>query len=134
MEILETNNEKKKILVIDDNEIHLVITENVLKDNYDINTARSGTEALGFLSKGFIPDLILLDILMPEMDGWETYNKIKGISLLQDVPIAFLTSLEGVREKLYASRIGASDLITKTLSGDELLERIGKIIDGQKRL
>ena len=118
----------KKILLVDDSDVHLVIAVNILKDKYEIDTAKSGKEALGILSKGLVPDLILLDILMPEMDGWETFNKIKGISLLKDVPIAFLTSLDGVREKLYASRIGANDLITKPYDGEDLLLRVEKLV------
>jgi DNA-binding response OmpR family regulator len=69
---------------------------------------------------------------MPEMDGWEVYNKIKGISLLQNVPIAFLTSLDGVREKLYASRIGAADMITKPYEGKELIARVEKILEARE--
>jgi DNA-binding response OmpR family regulator len=122
-------NDLKKILLVDDSEIHLVIAENILKRKYDVTSVKSGAEALGLLSKGLVPNLILLDILMPDMDGWETYNKIKGISLLQNVPIAFLTSLDGVREKLYASRIGAADLITKPYEGEDLLGRIKNILE-----
>ena len=119
----------KKILLIDDNDIHLLITENMLKSEYECIIARSGTEALEFLSKGNIPDLILLDILMPEMDGWETYNKIRGISLLQRVPIAFLTSVEGSREEMEASKMGAADYIKKPCEKDDLLKRVKAIVD-----
>ncbi|MCL2758962.1 MAG: response regulator [Treponema sp.] len=121
----------KKILLVDDSEVHLVIAENILKGKYNIITAKSGKEALILLSKGLVPNLILLDILMPEMDGWEAYNKIKGISLLRNVPIAFLTSLDGVREKLYASRIGAADLISKPYESVDLLNRINTILSRQ---
>ena len=126
-----TDSKLKKILIVDDSEVHLIITQNILKNKYEIITAKSGTEAVSLLSKGLVPNLILLDILMPEMDGWETYNKIKGISLLRDVPIAFLTSLDGIREKLYASRIGASDLITKSFNGEELLDRVEKLLENR---
>jgi len=123
------DNAMKKILIVDDNEVHLVIAENILKGKYEVTTAKSGKDALVLLSKGYIPNAILLDVLMPEMDGWETYNKIKGISLLRSVPIAFLTSLDGVREKLYASRIGAADLISKPYEAPELLSRIDKMME-----
>jgi len=125
------DNGMKKILIVDDNEVHLVIAENILKGKYETTSAKSGKDALVLLSKGLVPDLILLDVLMPEMDGWETYNKIKGISLLRNVPIAFLTSLDGVREKLYASRIGAADLITKPYEGGELINRIEKMLENR---
>jgi len=119
-----------KILIVDDNEVHLVIAENILKSKFEVITAKSGKDALLILSKGLVPSVILLDVLMPEMDGWETFNKIKGISLLRNVPIAFLTSLDGMREKLYASRIGAADLITKPYDGVELIKRIDSMIEG----
>jgi len=124
-----TENKLEKILVVDDSEVHLLIVDGILKGKYDTTTAKSGKEALAILSKGYVPDVILLDVLMPEMDGWETFNKIKGISLLRDVPIAFLTSLDGEREKLYASRIGAADMITKPCEGEELLKRVKGILE-----
>jgi len=126
---METNDSLKKVLVVDDSEVHLLIAEGILKGKYDTTTAKSGKEALATISKGYTPDVILLDVLMPEMDGWETFNKIKGISLLKDVPIAFLTSVDGEREKMYASRIGAADLITKPCEGEELLSRIKTILE-----
>jgi CheY-like chemotaxis protein len=120
------------ILLVDDSQVHLIIAENILKEIYKVTTANSGKEALNLLSKGFKPNLILLDVLMPDMDGWEVYNKIKGITTLQSVPIAFLTSLDGEKEKLYASRIGAADLITKPYERNELLSRVEKILEKHK--
>ena len=121
--------ENTKILVVDDSDVHLMIAENILKETYNVTTAKSGKDALALLSKGgLIPNLILLDVLMPDMDGWEVYNKIKGISLLKDVPVAFLTSLDGEKEKLYASRLGAADLITKPYDSSELLKRVETIM------
>jgi putative two-component system response regulator len=117
-----------KILLVDDSDVHLMIAENILKEKYNVTTAKSGKDALAVLAKGFIPNLILLDVLMPDMDGWEVYNKIKGISLLKDVPVAFLTSLDGEKEKLYASRLGAADLITKPYDSGELLKRVESIM------
>ena len=121
----------KKVLIVDDNEVHLVIAENILKGKFEVITAKSGKDALHLISKGLLPNVILLDVLMPEMDGWEVFNKIKGISLLQNVPIAFLTSLDGVREKLYASRIGAADMITKPYEGSELIKRIDTMLESK---
>jgi putative two-component system response regulator len=122
-----------KILLVDDSEVHLMIAENILKEKFNVTTAKSGKDALALLSKGFIPNLILLDVLMPDMDGWEVYNKVKGISLLQNVPVAFLTSLDGEKEKLYASRIGAADLITKPYDSNELLSRVENILAKQAK-
>jgi len=118
----------KKILLVDDSEVYIEIALNILKPQYDIIAAKSGNEALSFLAGGFVPDLILLDILMPEMDGWETYNLIKGISLLRDVPIAFLTALDSEADKDQAVIIGASAFITKPFQKEILLEKINAII------
>jgi CheY-like chemotaxis protein len=117
-----------KILLVDDSEIHLVIAENILSQKYLVTKASSGREALNILFKGFVPNLILLDVLMPDIDGWEVYNKIKGMPFLKNVPVAFLTSLDGEKEKLYASRLGAADLITKPYESSELLGRIESIL------
>jgi len=120
--------EKRKLLLIDDDEVALEITGAMLKSEYDIIIAKSGKGALGYLLKGVVPDLILLDILMPDMDGWETYNRIRGISLLRDVPIAFLTNLDGEDEARQAHEMGAADFIPKICKGAEFLARIDSII------
>ena len=124
--------EKKKILLIDDTEFHLSIAKNMLKNEYNVITAKSGMEALDYLIKGLIPDIILLDIEMPHMDGWETHHKIKGISLLQDVPIAFLTSSNETEDMKYAEQICAADYIIKPYEKNDLLKRINIIIENSQ--
>ena len=121
-------NTKRTLLLVDDDEIHLDVTGNMLKGEYETITAKSGKEALGYLLKGVVPDLILLDIIMPNMDGWETYNRIRGISLLRDVPIAFLTSLNGRDEVQQDHEMGAADFIPKSCKREEFLARIDAII------
>jgi len=104
---------KKKILLIDDDEMHLITAELYLKNEYEIYKTKSGNEGLTFLSNPEnIPDLILLDITMPEMDGWEVFKRIRRIPL-KDVPIAFLTSGNDQAEKERAAKLGAVDYITK---------------------
>jgi CheY-like chemotaxis protein len=81
---VDTGSEKKKILVVDDDETHLKMMEAALHDAYDVVTVKSGKEALGLFYQGVVPQLILLDIVMPEMGGWDTYDRIKAISNLHD--------------------------------------------------
>jgi len=121
--------EKRKILLVDDDEIQLSITEYMLMDNYEISTVKSGKEALELLRKGFVPSLILLDILMPGMDGWETYSNIRTIDSCHHVPILFFTSLDEAREEKYAQEIGAVDYITKPFSKNDLLRRVQAIVE-----
>lgn len=122
--------EKKKILLVDDDEIQHAIAENMLSEEYDIYKANSGNEALNYLcTSGFIPHLILLDIMMPEMDGWEVFNRVKAISLLKNVPIAFLTAVNDTAQEKRAFELGAEDFITKPYEQEYLLNRIKKILD-----
>jgi len=120
---------KKKILLVDDDEFHLLVAENMLKDEYEIFTARSGQEALDSFLKGLVPNLVLLDILMPNMDGWETYHRIRAISLLQNTPIAFLTSVSRTTEEKRAIDMGAADYIMKPYDREDILNRIKKVMD-----
>ena len=118
-------NSRKLILLVDDDEIHLSITKMALKDDYDVVMVKSGEDALGFLGKNhIIPDLVLLDILMPEMDGWEVFDKINDIATLKLTPIMFYTSLaeESAKEKAY--EIGAFDYITKPCEQSVLQTKI----------
>ena len=122
--------EKKKILFVDDDEIQHSIAENMLKAEYDVFKAKSGDEALQYLySSEFTPNLILLDIMMPDMDGWEVFNRIRGISLLKKVPIAFLTAVTEASDEKRAFEIGADDFIKKPYEKEDLLARIKAILD-----
>ncbi|MDR1840286.1 MAG: response regulator [Treponema sp.] len=127
---MDNLDEKKKILLVDDDEIEHDIAKNILSDKYEVYTAKSGKEALNYLyNSGFAPSLILLDILMPEMDGWDLFNRIKAISFLKNVPIVFLTSVNKTEGEKRAHDIGADDFITKPYESDKLLDRIEKILE-----
>ena len=118
-------NSRKTILLVDDDEMQLSITELSLKSDYDIFMVKSGEEALEFLGKGqIIPDLILLDILMPIMDGWIVFDKINDIAALEFTPIMFYTSLDEESAKERAYELGAFDYIIKPCERSVLLSRI----------
>ena len=121
-------NEKKKILMVDDDEIHLEMAGTVLKGDYDITAVKSGKDALGLFYQGLVPNLILLDLIMPDMDGWNTYDRIKAISSLHDIPIAFFTVSDDPKDIEHAHEIGAVDYIKKPYDKDDLLGRIRKIL------
>jgi len=125
---VNAGNEKPKILIVDDDAIHLEMVEAVLSNEYDISTAKSGSEALGLFYKGLVPRLILLDLLMPDMDGWDTYKRIKAISGLYDTPIAFFTVSTDPKDIQHAKELGAVDYIKKPYNRDDLLRRVGKIL------
>ena len=115
----------KAILLVDDDEIQLASAESSLKGEYKIFKVESGEEALEFLSKSqIIPDLIMLDILMPVMDGWIVFDKINDIAALKFTPIMFFTSLDEESAKERAYELGAFDYITKPCERSVLLSRI----------
>jgi CheY-like chemotaxis protein len=126
--IINTGNEKPKILIVDDDGIHLEMVEAVLSNDYEVSTAKSGKDALGLFYQGLVPQLILLDLILPDMDGWITYSRIKAIGGLHDIPIAFFTSSNDPKDIQHAREMGAVDYIKKPYDKDDLLHRVGKII------
>ena len=125
---MDDDSGKKKILLVDDNEVQLSISEVQLNKEYDVTTAKSGREALDYLFHGHVPDLIMLDILMPDMDGWETFGRLRAISKLHEVPILFLSSINDEEEIDRAFDMGAVDFIIKPCNSSELMERVKKAV------
>jgi len=123
-----SGNAKKKILMVDDDSIHLEMVQTVLSNDYDVTSAKSGKEALGLFYQGLVPQLIILDLIMPEMDGWNTYSRIKAISGLHDTPIAFFTVSSDPKDIQRAQEMGAVDYIKKPYDKDDLLNRVEKIL------
>jgi len=105
------------------------MTRNFLESDYDVVTVDSCEKALKLLYQGFDPRFILLDLMMPEVDGWGTYERMKALSKLHNVPIAIFTSSDDPADRDRASKMGAADYIKKPCKKSELLERIGRIID-----
>ena len=117
-------NEKNRIMVIDDDHTSLSITEEALRDIYEVMLALSGEQALRILRNGKKPDLILLDINMPGMDGYETFEHINNSDELSGVPVIFLTGMTDSDAELIALKLGAQDYIPKPFARENLLERI----------
>jgi methyl-accepting chemotaxis protein len=122
------SDEKKKVLVIDDDDIHLVATKGMLEGSYEITTVESCKEAIKLFYRGYVPSLILLDLVMPDVDGWNTFDRIKALGNLHKVPTAFFSSSDYLQDELRAQQKGAVDFIKKPIKKNELLERVGKLI------
>ena len=103
---------KPAVLVVDDIETNVMILEEILKDDYDVITAYNGMEALEKLKNaGVIPKIILLDVVMPQMDGRELFDKLKEDKAFQRIPIIFITAKNDSESELLAA--GAVDFINK---------------------
>lgn len=115
---------KRTILLVDDEEdILTVIGMRLRVSGYDVITAADGEEALAILDKQ-MPDLILLDIMMPKMDGLETCHRIKKNPYSAHLPIIFLTAKTSVDDKVAGLQTGVYDYITKPIDSRELIARI----------
>jgi two-component sensor histidine kinase/CheY-like chemotaxis protein len=112
------------ILVIDDNPANLAIAVNFLEE-FGFTILVSGTGKSGLMrAKYTCPDLILLDVIMPDVDGFETCRQLKQDEETQDIPIIFMTALSEMENKMMGFELGAVDYITKPIQKEELLARV----------
>jgi diguanylate cyclase (GGDEF)-like protein len=112
------------LLVVDDTPENIHGLLEALKDEYRIMVARNGAQALNIVQGEVPPDLVLLDILMPEMDGYEVCRQIKSTPLGERIPVLFVTVVDATEEKVKGFELGAADYITKPFDIDEVRARI----------
>lgn len=123
---------KEKILLVDDEEDILDFLELILEEQgYAIIKASSGSDALA-AAQMHRPDLILLDIMMPEMDGWEVLKLLKADEELLQTPVAMLTARSEMKDKIQGLQEGAIDYICKPFSTKELIDKL-QVIFAQSR-
>lgn len=120
---------KNKVMIIDDDkEIHMLMRKQ-LEALYTVVCASSGKEALDILKNESLPQLILLDITMPEMDGYEVLNRLKSDSILKDIPVVFLTGMADESSELKGLNSDVVDYLKKPIAGKLLLARVQHYID-----
>ena len=115
---------KPSILVVDDTPANLTLMTGLLQDDYQVRAATSGEKALKIACSENPPDLILLDIMMPEMDGHEVCRRLKADEKTYDIPIIFLTAMSEAEDEEKGLKLGAVDYITKPVSPPIALARI----------
>jgi DNA-binding response OmpR family regulator len=121
-------NSRKKILVVDDEAINLDFFEVMLsKLGFIVEKASDGIEALEAI-KGFLPDLIILDNIMPRMSGWELTKILKKDTKYSGIPIIMLSALDDVKDKIEGFELGVDDYITKPFNFSEVLARIRAVL------
>ncbi len=117
------NRARPKILAIDDTPENLVLLATALADDFDFQLAASGPRGLA-LAEGSPPDLILLDVMMPEVDGFETCRRLKANPALSDIPVIFLTALADLGTEISGLSLGAADYITKPINVQLVRQRM----------
>jgi len=114
---------KQKILAVDDHPVNRKILEGILEKDYEILTAANGVDALK-ICMGEPIDLVLLDIMMPEMDGYEVCEKIKANLSTKHIPVIFLTAKTKTKDIVKGFDVGGVDYVTKPFKKVELLARV----------
>jgi len=114
---------KNSILIVDDEKSNLKYLNHLLGNDYSIFIAKNGQEAIE-IAKAVLPDLILLDIIMPEMDGYEVFSAFKLFETTRDIPVIFITGLGSNEDEEKGLASGAVDYITKPFSADVIRFRV----------
>jgi CheY-like chemotaxis protein len=118
---------KKKILIVDDTEWNRDLLVQLLEDDYDVVQAVNGEEGVK-ITEAEKPDLILMDLGMPVMDGWEATRRIKAQGDLKHIPIIAVTSHAMVGDEIHAREAGCDEYVPKPIDETELMEKIKKLI------
>jgi len=115
---------KKKILVIDDEITIRTLLEKFLRNLYDVTAMGNGQEALTWLQSGNIPDLMIVDLEMPSMDGFEFLKQVKSSNFFRAIPILMLSGVDSSAERVRCLKAGALDFMIKPFNPEELTIKI----------
>jgi len=114
---------KNVVLIIDDETANIIALTNILSTEYDVFAAKNGADAIA-LAIEHMPDVVLLDVLMPEMDGYEVIAELKSIEKTKNIPVIFITGLDNAEAEKKGLALGASDYIPKPFNPDIVKLRV----------
>ena len=118
-----TIDKKRVILIVDDTPLNIEVLLGILKEKYRVKIAKNGEKALKIINTS-PPDLVLLDVMMPEMDGYQVCQTMKNIPATATIPIIFVSAINEPNEKKKALALGAVDYITKPVTPEEVLNKV----------
>ncbi len=119
---------KKTILVIDDEMSIRLLLDNFLSKTFTVVTRNDGFEGLKYLEEGNMPDLIVADIQMPNMDGYEFITEVRASGFFKHIPMIMLSGIESSKERVKCLKLGADDYLVKPFNPEELAIRIENLI------
>ena len=124
--------EKYRILIVDDEKSNLNVLSHTLRNDYTLYTARDGRTGLDIADE-FLPDLILLDIIMPGMDGFEVLAELKASEKTRDIPVVFITGLVNNESMEKGIDMGAVDYIFKPFTADVIREKVERQLINRRK-
>ena len=126
-------NKPTRILVADDDPSILRLLQlNFELEGYEVSTASDGEEALA-KARASSPDVVVLDVMMPGMDGWEVCRRLKEDETMRDVPVILLTALGQEQERRHGLAVGASEYVMKPFDPDQLVQMVKGTLSGAGR-
>ena len=117
-----------KILVVDDKQSLSELVSQFLGQSYKVHTTEDGLAALSWMQDGNIPDLIITDLEMPIMDGFELFQKVKESGYFSNIPIIVLSCSYSSSDRIQCLKLGADDYLVKPFNPEELLIRVEKLL------
>jgi putative two-component system response regulator len=120
---------QRTILIVDDSAENLAVLNGLLQPAFRVLAATSGERALRVAAAASPPDLVLLDVMMPGLDGYQVFSRLRGESATRDIPVIFITALDGREAELRGLELGAVDYITKPIVPPVLLARINNQLE-----
>jgi len=120
-----------KVLIVDDKPSISKLIFQILSKSYDVAYKEDGLQAIAWLQAGNIPDLIITDLQMPNMDGFELIKRVKESGLFRDIPIVVVSSKDSSADRIKCLKMGADDYVIKPFNPEELQIRVERILKRQ---
>ncbi|MES2481641.1 MAG: response regulator [Pseudomonadota bacterium] len=128
MQAVSDEAEKPTILVVDDTPENLMLISDLLRKNFNVKVANNGQRALVLATTGVVPHLVLLDVKMPGMDGYEVCRQLKSDPVTRIIPVVFLTAMGAAEDERKAIEAGAEGYLTKPVSAGKLMSIIKTLL------
>jgi CheY-like chemotaxis protein len=123
-----SESDKKIILIVDDEPINITLLAGLLKQTYKVKMAKDGERALKIASTEPVPDLILLDVMMPGMNGYEVYRQLKNGVATKTIPVVFVSGLTEEKEQAKGKAMGAAGYLNKPIDAVTVIDTVAEII------
>ena len=126
--MITPSSDKKIILIVDDEPINITLLAGILKETYKVKMAKDGERAMKIANTVPAPDLILLDVMMPGMDGYEVCRRLKDDAATKTIPVVFVTGLTNEEEQARGLEMGADGYLGKPVDAVAVLNMVEEII------